>query len=467
MHANGDLLIISDFSNGGTTSLITVYKWDTTCTAANKPVAACADSNLRTLASSDAAKCTTAGGADAFCGIVNPGTITMPWSFTDKSGTPANGALNGEFYEGGVNLSTLGLGNECFSSVASETRSSTSTTSVLKDFVLSNFGQCNSGLSTTPKDGAGADIPPAGLPIGNGSVSVKDAATLGVTGTAVWTGTLKFFLCGPIATGTCTTGGTQIGATATVTNATVQPILSTAATVTSAGRYCWRSEFASGTSGVPSATESSATECFTVNPVTPAIPTQASGAVAIGAAVSDTANLSGTSNKPGTGGSAPINPTTPGAAAGGTITFRLYGPSATAVCTAANLVFTSAAITVSGNGAYGSGNFTPASAGTYYWVASYTGDAPNTNAAAGACGDSNESVVISPKTPTIVTNAVAGPLPIGSNVERYRDDREYGAQGERRPGGWFGDVPPLRPVCDGRLYGREPGVHVGGDHGVR
>ena len=41
-----------------------------------------------------------------------------------------------EFFEGGVNLSELGLGNECFSSVASETRSSTSTTAVLKDFVL-------------------------------------------------------------------------------------------------------------------------------------------------------------------------------------------------------------------------------------------------------------------------------------------------------------------------------------------
>ena len=28
VHENGDLLVISDFSNGGTTSTITVYKWD-------------------------------------------------------------------------------------------------------------------------------------------------------------------------------------------------------------------------------------------------------------------------------------------------------------------------------------------------------------------------------------------------------------------------------------------------------
>ena len=41
----------------------------------------------------------------------------MPWPFTDKSGTPTNQALNGEFYEGGINLSSLGLGSECFASI--------------------------------------------------------------------------------------------------------------------------------------------------------------------------------------------------------------------------------------------------------------------------------------------------------------------------------------------------------------
>lgn len=32
VHKNGDLLLVSDFSNGGTTSTITVYKWNTACT---------------------------------------------------------------------------------------------------------------------------------------------------------------------------------------------------------------------------------------------------------------------------------------------------------------------------------------------------------------------------------------------------------------------------------------------------
>src|SRR5262245_52010349 len=94
VHKNGDLLIISDFSNGGTVSTISIYKWNSAVSG-----------NLDLLASSTNANCATAPAADSFCGLVNPSTITLPWTFTDKSNTPNNQALNGEFYEGGVNLS--------------------------------------------------------------------------------------------------------------------------------------------------------------------------------------------------------------------------------------------------------------------------------------------------------------------------------------------------------------------------
>jgi hypothetical protein len=273
----------------------------------------------------------------------------------------------------------------------------------------------SSSLATTPKDGSGNDIPGTGASITTaGSISVKDSASLTVNGATTWTGTLTFFLCKVDSPGLCTSGGTQIGSGQTVTNATTFPVLSDAATVTSAGRYCWRGVFTSGTTGVPNSTDATSGECFTVNPVTPSIPTQASGTVVLGNAVSDTANLSGTANKPGT---PVINPTTAGGPAGGSITFRLYGPSATNTCTAANLVFTSAAIPVSGDAAYGSGNFTPTVAGTYRWIASYTGDLPNTLDVAGTCGASNESVVVSPKQPTISTQVNnESPLSLGSAI---------------------------------------------------
>jgi hypothetical protein len=411
-HRDGDLLVISNFSNGGTTSTISVYTWNSTV-----------NGNLELLQTSAAANCNTAGPGDAFCGIVNAGTINLPWAFLDKSSTAGNGALNGEFYEGGVNLSLLGLGDECFASVASETRSSTSTTATLKDFVLGNFGNCGSTLVTTPKAlGVSTydSIPAGGVSIGTGgSISVKDSATLTITGVNTWSGTLSFHLCGPTY-GTdyvpCTTGGVLIGSAATVTNTTAQPFLSSAATITAAGKYCWRGDFVHTTAGVPDATDASTGECFTVNPVQPTMTTNAtSGSVTLGTPISDTATLAGTANKPGTGGTAPINPTTPGGAAGGTITFTAYGPDdATCSGTAA---FTSSAIAVSGDGAsYGSGNFTPTKAGTYRWIASYTGDSPNTLPKMGACNDANESTVVSPNQPAISTTATAGPVAVGTSL---------------------------------------------------
>ena len=92
----------------------------------------------------------------------------------------------------------------------------------------------------------------------------------------------------------------------------------------------------------------------------------------------------------------------------GTIVFRLYGPSGPVVCNAGNLVFTSAPITVNGNGSYGpSGSFTPTVAGTYRWIATYSGDANNAGIA-GVCGAANETVVITKATPGLATVASAG-----------------------------------------------------------
>jgi hypothetical protein len=141
--------VVSDFSNGGTTSAITVYAWGSDLHEDDRQHGRwCGDANLRIKGTSTNTRC---GGTanDQFCGIVNANNITMPWPFTDKSGTPNNGALNGEFFEGGVNLTALGLADRCFASVASETRSSTSTTAVLKDFILGGFANCGSATTTS------------------------------------------------------------------------------------------------------------------------------------------------------------------------------------------------------------------------------------------------------------------------------------------------------------------------------
>jgi hypothetical protein len=283
-HQTGDVLVISDFSNGGTVSTMKIFKWQPICTATNKssdtgavPNGACADANLQSLASSDAANCgTVQGNGDAFCGLVNPSTVTMPWSFTDKSGTANSGALNGELYEGGINLSTLNLAGECFSSVLLETRSSTSTTAVLKDFILGQLGTCAPGM-TTQASTNGQVLP--GAP-------VTDVATITITGAATPadpTGTVTFFLCGPLTGGAtgCATGGTNIGTgtlnggavtndgIATATSPSVNDAGQTGARgPLAAGRYCFRAEWPGDNNYGAASHQNDTTECFSVQDTT-------------------------------------------------------------------------------------------------------------------------------------------------------------------------------------------------------
>jgi hypothetical protein len=422
-HRNGDVLVISNFSNGGTVPTITVYKWDNTCTKAdnNNPQAGqCGAANLRVVATSTSADCSNPN-PDTACAIVNSATddATAPWPFEDKDGNTE--FAPGEFFEGGIDLTALGLADQCFATALAETRTSTSPTSVLKDFTIGKFGSCGSTTTTTPQDNAGNPIGTDGISIGTGSVQVRDSALVEVTGggATTWSGTVSFFLCKVDAPGLCTTGGTAITPDQPVDNNPSTPATTTAvseaATVTSAGRYCWRAEFSGdAAAGVEGSSDSAETECFTVNPVTPTLATSAGDDVTLGNPVTDTATLSGTANLPG---SPVINPTTAGGKAGGTITFKLFGPGN---CTEP-AVFTSAPVTVSGDGNY-TASFTPTDPGTYHWVATYSGNLPNTNGTSHNtdCTDANEDVVVSD---TSVTTQQQGDAskPIGTGSIQVTD----------------------------------------------
>jgi hypothetical protein len=387
VHAVGDILILGTFTQGGATTTIRVFEWTGT-----------------TVTQTDVfGDCVPGSSGDQGCGTVNSATEVAPWPYTPKFGT-AGTFPSGSFFEGGVNLTELGLAG-CFQSFLAETRSSPSIDATLKDFVLGEFQPCATTLVTTPKDGNGNNIPAGGLSIGTGSVQVKDSALLTVSGTSDWEGSLEFRLCGPIlAPATCTTNGALIS-THSVSAETDQPILSDAATVTSAGRYCWRGDFTSDTTGVPSASDSSLGECFTVNPVTPGLDTQAvASPVNLGQAVQDNATLgppqTPTATQPGTNGPSStypsINPTTPGAPAGGKITFTLLKADCTTLATGTGT--NPQDVTVSGDGTYGPVSFTPDAAGTYHWKAQYTpatGDPNNLGSTHNAaCNDSDETVIV-------------------------------------------------------------------------
>jgi hypothetical protein len=156
-HVNGDLFIVSAFTGGGGTSTIDVYEW------------------VGTPLSGAAALCTSLGGtldnAGTLCklsatankgtGIVNPvdlggacpGGGGLDWPFTAKGDrTPCTSgpcdAPKGSFYEGGLDLTEVGLGGTCFSTFMLETRSSATVDAILKDFALGSFNTC--ACSVTP-----------------------------------------------------------------------------------------------------------------------------------------------------------------------------------------------------------------------------------------------------------------------------------------------------------------------------
>jgi hypothetical protein len=383
-HKDGDVLVVSDFSIGGTVSTVNVYKWNHVCTGAGNPMPSCADSNLEFLNGSTSANCATpAALAGAFCGIVNPADgATSPWPFKDKAGNTS--FAQGEFYEGGIDLSAFdGLANECFASTLAESRASTSTSATLKSFVLGSLPGCTPTVKTTPQNASGGDIAQGSVSItGAGAITVQDKAATSVAGTSVWTGSVAFFLCGPAdlaAQPSCISGGTSIGS---VNVSNLNPtVTSPQATITSAApsvgaapfNYCWRGVFTVNIAGVSGSTDDSTGECFTVTPVTPTLTTQASASpVQLNNPISDTATLTGTANEPGT---PVINPTTAGGHAQGTITFTVFGPNS---CTTVATTLTSS---VNGDGTY-TVSFTPTAVGVYVFDAAYPGDAPNTTAAA-------------------------------------------------------------------------------------
>ncbi|MDP9074068.1 MAG: hypothetical protein M3N98_07825, partial [Actinomycetota bacterium] len=125
-----------------------------------------------------------------------------------------------------------------------------------------------------------------------------------------------------------------------------------------------------------------------------AISTTASPSVPVGGSVFDTATLTLATTPPGG------LPTA--------ITFALFGP-ANATCTGAP-AFASKTPTT-GSGVYKSATFVPTVAGTYRWIAVYSGDRYNAGAST-ACGDAGETVVVTAVTPTLTTQA-SGAVPAG------------------------------------------------------
>ncbi len=118
-HAIGDILLLSNFVNGGGTPVIKAYEW---------VGSGGSDGTLNMIPVS----------GTNLAAITNSSTSSSPWTFKPKAG-PAGTFPIGAFFEGGIDLSGLTGIDPCFSAFLIETRSSSSVTAELKDFIFGNF----------------------------------------------------------------------------------------------------------------------------------------------------------------------------------------------------------------------------------------------------------------------------------------------------------------------------------------
>jgi uncharacterized repeat protein (TIGR01451 family) len=215
----------------------------------------------------------------------------------------------------------------------------------------------------------------------NGSIgdSVHDSATLaGATSDASGTVTYSVY------TDSSCTQGKQDAGTVDVTDGSVPD--SNPITFNAAGTYYWQAAY-SGDNKNDAATSACTDEQLVIAPNSPTIATTLSQSGGNdGAKVHDSAKLTGAT-----------------ADAGGTVTYTVYSDS-----TCAAKVADGGTVHVTNGSVPNSNDVTFDKPGTYYWQASYSGDA-NNKAAVSACTD--EKLVIAPLIDLAVTK-VGSPNPI-------------------------------------------------------
>jgi len=373
-HSDGDVLVVSEFTTGGTISTIKVFVWQGTANPSNPLV-------LKADISSPEPNCTNpAPPASAVaCGITNTkanqpngagatddGLISTPWLTQ-----PANNTLpkplpspfaaghtlaDNEFYEGAINItSVIGGGNStpCFAKFVPDTRSSPSTTATLFDFAVASFASCPTHIVTTPS--STSTLIPATL---------NDSATL-TGGIEPIGGTITFKLYGPNDP-TCT--GTVLYTQTVNVNGAGTYSTSPGQLVTTAGTYQWVASYSGDASGNQPSSGACGDEAVVLGVPTPTVDS------AQNLRPNDSATVNGVSGLP--------TPT-------GTVDFKLFATadcSGTPVFQQLTVALSSGSASTS-NGTLPTGNFTvvDANEGTYKWTVHYSGDS-NYASADKACG---------------------------------------------------------------------------------
>jgi hypothetical protein len=284
-------------------------------------------------------------------------------------------------------------------------------------------GACNDADETTVV----ARATPTLATTASVSVTLGDKGTL--TDTATVNGashrlagaTIEFNLYAP---GDATCAGAPISTSTVAYPVAGGAVTSAAYTPTQAGTHRWVASYSGDANNAARGGAcNDANESTLVTLAAPSIATTASADITLGeGSLTDSATV---------GGRVEQQP-------GATVEFRLYGPG-DPTCSGTPLFASTASYPVAG-GVVTSQPFEPVSAGTYRWIAAYSGDANNA-ATAGACNAANETTVVGRAGPKITTSASADAV-LGADA-RLTDDATVGGR----------STPQTGATVDFRLYG--------------
>jgi len=247
LHRNGDVFVLSAFSGGGGTSSIRTLVWvgqpytagpggtDSGALARCNVLVGVIDPKSDTTAFPQGSLCDISGShPNAGTGITNTGDVHISWQYTNKDTkvtctTPDQTATSPcviptpDFFEGAIDITSLGFASECFASFLLETRSSAEVSAVLKDFALGNFQSCSGTCNKTASPTTVCEDPAhpgQGLPVTltyetkNTGGSALNETLKDDNGTPANTAD-DFYITGgltvaPAAPGTCTTGSSSV-----------------------------------------------------------------------------------------------------------------------------------------------------------------------------------------------------------------------------------------------------------------
>lgn len=212
-HAEGDVLIAFEYTNGGAVTAVRIFKWSG---------GALADQGTIGVAPTTTPSIFCDAG-DRVCGGTNNTNISIPWAGTVQPG---------QFFEGGVNITRLLPGSDsCFASFMATSRSSSEPNASIKNFILSSFPVCKLDVTTMCEK---AEFQAAsnnvmnfikGMVVNDGGGAVSNVVV--TNNPAFMPGSVNYF--------TCDAGGSP----------TTTPL--SAATLPAGGRICYRATYMSNT----------------------------------------------------------------------------------------------------------------------------------------------------------------------------------------------------------------------------